>query len=223
MEIVLRQADSKQTARIATFLKKNPSKHVLTRPKEIEKAAGEGLYFVLEAEGSICGAAGVFDLNPGAVEMGGARIVPPAQGFGLQRLLQAMRIAKATLNHAGAYAIITAIDPSNDKSNKTTMRSGFQIWKSPDEDVYDACSGCAKKQEGLLGSRRCCCDFYELPLEARANAIQTVLDFPQEGKELVHRIDGRKITLRLEARMLQEEAGRGDLAEFVAASRVAKK
>lgn len=186
-KMVLRPAKPEDAANVFAFYEHWKWEGVVERSEDsLKKAAEQGLLFLIEADRSIVAASGVFDLTGVPyVEVGGTLVEPPSRGFGLQSLLFQIRFAGIVANQGwdpskkvwGAVTITTAIKPKNRDSLRGSAKAGFVPWSTPIEQCYEPCSGCKDedKLHGRLGDRKCCCDFFELPLDAARKEIRSLL------------------------------------------------
>lgn len=168
------------------------SANLLSRPYDEFKAAVEnGLFFVIEnAVGNFMAGAGVFDLaNQSEKELGMCYVKKEWRGFGLQTLLLQARVCAATLgqvpekngNHStnknydqNYAALIAGVKPANAHSAANTTELGFEPLTAPSAALFAACASCRTPPASGSG-RKCCCDFFYLSDDRRAEAIEKSL------------------------------------------------
>src|SRR5688500_12839900 len=155
------------------------SANLLSRPYDKFKSAVEnGLFFVVEnAVGNFMAGAGVFDLaDPSEKELGMCYVKKEWRGFGLQTLLLQIRICAATLGQVrdrstnrSYAALIIGVKPANEHSAVNTVEIGFEPLSTPSAALFAACAYC-RTPPALASERKCCCDFFYLSDERRADA-----------------------------------------------------
>jgi len=78
-----------------------------------------------------------------------------------------------------SYAmLITGVKPANEYSATNTMRLGFEPLATPPTALFAACGSCRTPPAPDSG-RKCCCDFFYLSDEKRAEAIEKSLQTEQ--------------------------------------------
>lgn len=160
------------------------SANLLSRPYDKFKSAVEnGLFFVVEnAAGNFMAGAGVFDLaDPGEKELGMCYVKKEWRGFGLQTLLLQIRICAATLGQVRdrstnrSYAtLIIGVKPANERSAVNTVEIGFEPLSIPSTALFAPCAYC-RTPPAPDSERKCCCDFFYLSDDRRADAIEKSL------------------------------------------------
>lgn len=58
---------------------------------------------------------------------------------------------------------------------------GFQTWRKPIPEAYLSCPQCPAKPAAIAG-RKCCCDFYYLPIEKAREAVSAALLETESGE-----------------------------------------
>ena len=133
---------------------------------ELRGAASRGLLFVIEESEVLVAATGVFDLREDAyVESGGTYVAEQLRGFGLQDLFFELRAVSVAINFGPDVRFTTAIAPDNIRSLENAIANGFIPMTPIPEQVGTPCDSCPKKAK-LVAPRICCCDFYEMPVDA---------------------------------------------------------
>ncbi len=179
----LRYADPAETGRILAYYEMNPSEFILARTRQqIAEAADHRMMVLLEYEGHMVGVSAMFDLENDAdggvssdsmtLEVGGTHIHRHFEGYGLQRILFAVRSAMALHGYGPEVSLATVINPQNDKSLHNTRAAGFVRWDTPTEALLSECAKCTK--EKLPGSR-CCSNYFILPREVQTKQVAQML------------------------------------------------
>jgi GNAT superfamily N-acetyltransferase len=160
------------------------SANLLSRPYDKFKAAVEnGLFFVVEnAVGNFMAGAGAFDLaDPSEKELGMCYVKKEWRGFGLQTLLLQIRVCAATLGQVpdrsankSYAALIIGVKPANEHSAANAAEIGFEPLATPSAALFAACAYC-RTPPALGSARKCCCDFFYLSDDRRADAIEKSL------------------------------------------------
>lgn len=198
------------------FYQKNPDPFLLPRPApEFEQAVEEGRYFVIEVNGEIIAASGIFDYDEAQpfVELAETRVIKDWQGYRLQGLLFRLRIASVILGQGkNTLQITTAIDPENEISRKTMKSINFQEWKEIIPEAFNSCPTCPNRTD----KRDCCCDYFILPTESKKQAVSTLLTESKKKEILMTNKHGQELILKCECRMLIETERRLALKEFCA-------
>lgn len=174
---ILRTATADESEQIFAFYQKANDPNVLPRPAEdIRRSAERGNFYVVEVEGLMQAAAGVFDLSPTStlVEAGGCFVAPGFRGFGLQTLLLRVRLAAVAVNEGTDSSLISAVKPDNGNSLRNVMEGGFEPWAEPSQEVLEPCVTCPCKSS-LERGRQCCCDFYRIPPDAQRQGVRKLL------------------------------------------------
>ncbi len=115
-----------------------------------------------------------------------------------------------------AVAITTAIDPGNGVSADNMRKQGFEPWAEVVAEAYASCPDCPNRARVESEQRRCCCDFFLLPVDAARERVRVLLDESAGG---VFVLPGREGRLRLDAsmcRVVMDPDYRGALADFAA-------
>lgn len=203
-----------ENATLLEFYQKNPHPFLLPRPaSEFEVAVEQGRYFIVEVEGQIVAASGIFDYDEkkSFVELAETRVVKEWQGYRLQELLFRLRIASLILSQGkNALEITTAIDPENPVSKKNMESIKFQEWKEIIPEAFKTCPNCPRKNT----ERVCCCDFYILPTESKKEAVKKLLEESRSKKIILTNKHSTELILICECLMLIEKERRLALQEF---------
>jgi hypothetical protein len=200
------------------------SANLLSRPYDAFKAAVEnGLFFVIEnAVGNFMAGAGVFDLeNPTEKELGMCYVKKEWRGFGLQTLLLQVRVCAATLGQVpekngndntnkNYAALIAGVKPANAHSAANTTELGFESLAVPSAALFAACASC-RTPPALGSGRKCCCDFFYLSDDRRAEAIEKSLQIENWSRIR----NGNQLIVTLKIRHLQDPDFRNALQDIV--------
>jgi hypothetical protein len=200
------------------------SANLLSRPYDEFKAAVEnGLFFVIEnAVGNFMAGAGVFDLaNPTEKELGMCYVKKEWRGFGLQTLLLQVRVCAATLGQVpekngndntnkNYAALIAGVKPANAHSAANTTELGFEPLAVPSAALFAACASC-RTPPALGSGRKCCCDFFYLSDDRRAEAIEKSLQMENWSRIR----NGNQLIVTLKIRHLQDPDFRNALQDIV--------
>jgi hypothetical protein len=200
------------------------SANLLSRPYDEFKAAVEnGLFFIIEnAVGNFMAGAGVFDLeNPTEKELGMCYVKKEWRGFGLQTLLLQVRVCAATLGQVpekngncsrnkNYAALIAGVKPANAHSAANTTELGFEPLAVPSAALFAACASC-RTPPALGSGRKCCCDFFYLSDDRRAEAIEKSLQMENWSRIR----NGNRLIITLEIRHLQDPDFRNGLQDIV--------
>ena len=206
-----------------TELPLEESANLLWRPyDEFKTAVENGLFFVIEnAVGSFMAGAGVFDLPDSAEkELGMCYVKKEWRGYGLQALLLQIRICAATLgqvpdksgNDAATKsfaALITGVKPANEHSAANTEQLGFESLPTPPPALFNACASC-RTPPAPDSERKCCCDFFYLSDDRRAEAIEKSLRMENWSRTR----NGRELIVALKIRHLLDADFRNALHEI---------
>ena len=141
--------------------------------------------------------------------------VTPVQGFGLQDLFFRVRVASIVVTQGPAIGITTAVDPKNERSVRTTLKQGFTLWPAPIDEAFDSCLTCPHS----VAHRKCCCDFYLLPVASARAAVSKLLLESAAGEIVLSNKNNDQLRIECAGcRFLAEEEIRSMLEEFVAGS-----
>jgi hypothetical protein len=179
----LRDASLEEAERVLTFYRANPHKFLLPRPEsEFRKAIARGNFLVVEIGERLVAASGIFDYSDGTpyVELAETAVSTEVQGHGLQALFFRQRIATVVVSQGPSVTITTAVDPRNVKSAENARQAGFQPWPQPVPEAYVSCPLCPNRPAASAG-RKCCCDFFCLPVEKAREAVSTALRESESG------------------------------------------
>jgi hypothetical protein len=126
-------------------------------------------------------ASGIFDYSDDTpyVELAETSVAPEVQGYGLQALFIRHRTAKVVVSQGPSVTITTAINPGNDISIRNARKAGFQSWE-PVPEAFLSCPQCPSKPTAHAG-RKCCCDFFYLPIDKAREAVSTALQESDSG------------------------------------------
>lgn len=215
---ILRPPKREEARRVVNFYEANSREFLLPRPDtDFTGAVARGQHFVIEKDGEIVAASGIFEYGEHLpyVEVSETLTLPPVQGFGLQALFYRVRFASIVVTQGPAIGITTAVDPRNKRSVRTTLKQGFALWSVPIPEAFESCHTCPHS----VAHRKCCCDFYLLPVaSARAAVAQLLLESATGEIVLLNKNNDE---LRIDCagcRFLGEEEIRSMLEEFVAGS-----
>src|SRR4051812_19749511 len=174
-KLILRAIKAAESARVQAAYEAWGDGFVLPRPEADYRAAAEkGLFFVVEREGAIVAATGVYDLIDGSkVETGSTYVEKTFRGYGVQQLFFQVRIASVVVTQGTGVEITTAVNPSNHHSLTNAQKAGFVPMSAVAEQIAP-CISCPKKAN-LPDERICCCDFWTLPIDKRRSTVQTLL------------------------------------------------
>lgn len=217
---ILRAAIPDESGRLHKALEQWDDPYVLGRPESELKAAAEaGLFFIITdlADSKVLGTSAVFNLrNDEYVEIGTTYVGEELRGFRLQALFMRIRIASVVWSQGPTVQITTAIDPTNDRSLKSTRRCGFCEMGTLLDEQLAPCVGCNKRPPP--GSANpCCCGFFVLPIDAARSQVQKLLDQVVSGVvSLRNEETGEEIELFVKAKAATDPDARTALAEFVA-------
>lgn len=110
--------------------------------------------------------------------------------------------------------ITTAIDPGNRPSAANMRNQGFGPWAEVVPEAYESCSSCPNRTSATDQRRRCCCDFFLLPLDAARERVRDLLiesandGFVLRGKNGTRQLDASK------CKIISDEDYRLALSEF---------
>jgi hypothetical protein len=190
--------------------------NVVPRPRrEYDEAARSGFFYIIESNGRLIAAAGLFYLVENLAslrEVGSAYVIPPMRGFKLQQLLLNARMAAAGLFLDDVnLKLITAVKPENEASRQSVSNVGFVLWPDPLPEAFEPCAHCISRSN-LSSGRKCCCDFYILPKAQICMAASSLLQ-----NELWHQIrpDGAELVVECKPQFLTNEVYRTALQELV--------
>lgn len=214
-EATLRDATPKDLANILRFFEDANDPNVLPRPKEdYQRSVESGGFYLIEVDGQLVAAAGVFYLNEydiGPLEMGACYVVPAFRGFKLQKLLVLPRVAYATILDDEDAPIYTAIKPDNLPSRKSVMGVGFEPLQEHVPLLFEPCAAC-KSQPDSSSDRKCCCDFFHIPMYRKCSEIRKLLAFQTVT---LPRKDGAHMMVTLDVQLLTEPLYCAALKSFV--------
>ncbi len=158
-------------------------------------------------------ASGIFEYGEQLpyVEVSETIALPPVVGFGLQALFFRVRIASIVVTQGPAIGITTAVDPNNRHSVGTTLKQGFTLWSVPIFEAFQSCFACPHSVE----HRKCCCDFYLLPVASAREAVSKLLSESATGEIVLTNKDKDELRINCaECRFLAEEEIRDMLKDF---------
>ena len=214
----LRPPKREEARRVISFYEANRRQFLLPRPvSDFTNAVERGQHFVIEIGGEIVAASGIFDYGEHLpyVEVSETLAVPLVQGFGLQDLFFRVRFASIVVTQGPAIGITTAVDPKNERSVRTTLKQGFVLWPAPIDAAFDSCLTCPHS----VAHRKCCCDFYLLPLASARAAVSKLLLESAAGEIVLSNKNNDELRIECAGcRFLGEEEIRSMLEEFVAGS-----
>ena len=200
------------------FYNSNPAPFLLPRPAvDFEKAIERGQHFIVELDNTILAASGIFDYGNGSgpgeyVEFSETLVLPKLQGFGLQRLFFRLRLASMISSQGPSIRATTAIDQGNRASVSSTLDLGFELWLNPIPEAYESCPTCPHKPK----DQKCCCNFYQLPLEKAKVAISEMLTESATRKIKLRNRHNDEITLdSARCQAITRDDSRRALADFV--------
>jgi hypothetical protein len=171
--------------RVLAFYRQNSHRFLLPRPEaQFQNAVTRGNFLLVEIGAKIVAASGIFDYSDAEpyVELAETSVTKAVQGHGLQALFFRHRIASVVVSQGPSVVITTAVDPGNDFSVRNVSQLGFQPWRQPIPEAYLSCPQCRAKPASNSG-RKCCCDFYYLPIEKARGAVSAAL-LESESSEL---------------------------------------
>ena len=146
---ILRAASPDESGRVFKALEKWADPYVLGRPEsELRAAVETGLFFVVTDLGDrdILATSAVFSLRDGEyVEVGTTYVDEELRGFRLQELFFRIRIGAIVWSQGTSIKITTAIDPTNDRSLKSTHTCGFCDMTVPIAEQLAPCVDCKKR------------------------------------------------------------------------------
>lgn len=216
--VILRPPKREEARRVITFYEANSREFLLPRPDtDFRGAVERGQHFVIEKDGEIVAASGIFEYGEQLpyVEVSETLALPPVQGFGLQALFFRVRFASIVVTQGPAIGITTAVDPKNERSVRTTLKQGFALWPAPISEAFESCLACPHS----VAHRKCCCDFYLLPVGSAKAAISKLLLESAAGEIVLTNKNSDELRINYaECRFLAEEEIRSMLEEFVAGS-----
>jgi hypothetical protein len=215
---ILRAASPDESGRVFKALEKWADPYVLGRPEsELRAAAETGLFFVVTDLGdrNILATSAVFSLRDGEyVEVGTTYVDEELRGFRLQELFFRIRIGAIVWSQGTSIKITTAIDPTNDRSLKSTRTCGFRDMIVPIAEQLAPCVDC-KKRPAPESGRPCCCNFYLLPDDAARNAVRGLLEQVIGGVATLRNGSGDEIEFDVKAKVATDPDARTALGEFV--------
>lgn len=216
---ILRAATPDESGRLHKALEKWADPYVLGRPEsELKTAAETGLFFVVTdlANSEILGTSAVFSVRDGEyVEVGTTYVDERLRGFRLQELFFRIRIASVVWSQGTDVKITTAIDPTNEKSLRSTRTCGFCDMKDLIHEQLSPCVDCSKRPTSGSG-RQCCCNFYVLPDDAARRAVKSLLGQVSNGTTSLRNSAGDELDIRIKAKVATDPDALTALAEFVA-------
>jgi hypothetical protein len=180
----LRVAGLDEADRVLAFYQQNSHRFLLPRPeRDFQKAVKRGNFLVVEIGGKLVAASGIFDYSEGEpyVELAETSVTTAVQGYGLQALFFRHRIASVVVSQGPSVTITTAVDPANGISVRNASRVGFQAWRKPILEAYLSCPRCPAKP-AANAERKCCCDFYYLPIQKAREAVSAALLETESGE-----------------------------------------
>ena len=182
---------------LKAFYDENPHPNVRPRPNDVLEQAVQTHVFTVfrDAKAKICGAAGIFDYVDSDYFEIGATIVLTG-GFGLQKLLIAIRLLSISSNTSGDVPVFTIIKKSGaEKSHSSIEKMGFVLWPEPDSKmIEDRCSTL-----NILPPQDVNYYIFEWTPEHLRNLAETFLRFYDQSK--LSR-NGRTVSLRFDHRWL---------------------
>jgi hypothetical protein len=216
---ILRAASPDESSQLLKALEKWADPYVLARPESELKAAAEtGLFFLVTDPNNseILATSAVFSLRDGEyVEVGTTYVDERLRGYRLQELFFRIRIASVVWSQGTSIRITTAIDPTNERSLKSTRSSGFCDMTTLIDEQIGPCVDCKKRPSADTG-RVCCCNFYELPDDAARAAVKELLEQVVGGITTLRNRSGDEIELLVAAKVATDADARTALGEFVA-------
>jgi len=165
-----------QPEEVLSFYRSAPDPFLLPRPeRDFRLAVERGQHFIVGRGPRIEAAAGVFDYGHDLpfVELSETRVSDPLRGFGLQRLFLLVRVASVVAFQGPGVLCTCAVDPGNTRSLANVESVGFRPWNAPPPEALASCPECPRRP--VSGHRRCCCDFYALPVEQARGAVGAFL------------------------------------------------
>jgi hypothetical protein len=135
------------------------------------------------------------------------------RGFRLQELFFRIRIASVVWSQGTGIQITTAIDPSNERSLRSTRTCGFRDMTELIDEQLVPCAGCTKRPAAGSG-RACCCNFYVLPDDAARGAVRAFLEQVVSGAATLRNGAGDELPLRVTAKVATDPDARAALAAF---------
>lgn len=218
--MTLRTANEGDQKSLFNLYRNQNEKFLLPRPEnEFTAAIHRGQYFLIEENNQILAASGVFDYseNEPFVELAETYVSPTIRGYGLQELFFHIRIASVVLFQGPSVQITTAIDPKNDRSLTNMNKQGFTKW-SPIPEAYLSCRSCPNKPSKwtiiFCNPRKCCCDYYVLPVDQSRIAVSNLLMAFQNGSIRLQSREGQVKNLQVTCRILLKPELRLSLHEF---------
>jgi hypothetical protein len=212
---MMRNATVDEVDPIYQFYRNANDPNVLPRPKEdYYAAARRGLFYIIESNGQLIAAAGLFYLGENLaspMEVGSAYVVPPMRGFKLQLLLLNARIVAAWLFLHADLKLITAVKPENEASRQSVSNVGFVPWLDPIPEAFKPCAHCMSRPN-LSSDRKCCCDFYIL---SKAQLYMAVSSLLQNERWHQIRPDGAELVVECKPQFLTNQKYRTALQELV--------
>jgi hypothetical protein len=172
---------------------------------------------VAETDGVLSAMAGVFDLGPiRYVEVGGTYVDEIVRGFGMQELLFRIRFASVIFMEGPGMGILTAVDPSNKVSTHNALTCGFEEWPNPVPELFEPCESCPKREATLAKGRRCCCEFFLLPIEHARREVQNLLNAADASGTVkkMNKRTGERVGIVIRSQLLTEH--RALLEAFIA-------
>jgi hypothetical protein len=216
---ILRVASPDESGRLHQALERWADPYVLGRPESDLKAAAEaGLFFVVTdlRDSEILATSAVFSLRETEyVEVGTTYVDDRLRGFRLQELFFRIRIGSIVWSQGTSIRITTAIDPTNERSLRSTLTCGFGDMSDPIGEQLGPCVDCNKRPRPGSG-RPCCCNFYILPNEAARRAVRELLNQVNGGMVTLRHASGEEIELQVTTKVVMDPDARVGLAEFVA-------
>lgn len=215
--LVLRPARQDEGRRVVDFYDKHREPFLLPRPDtDFQRAVARGQHFLLERDDDIAAASGVFDYSEQSrfVELSETLVLEDLRGYGLQGVFFRLRIASVVAMQGTSVGITTAIDPGNGASAHNMLKQGFEPWTEVVSEAYASCPTCMHRSRVESEHRRCCCDFFLLPVEAARERVRILLD-ESAGSEILLR--GKSGGLRLDVsacRIVSDRDYRAALKDF---------
>jgi hypothetical protein len=143
---LMRPANERDLDNILRFFTEVGDPNVLPRPAEdYRRAVTSGLFYLVEVEGHIAAAAGIFFLREelhSPLEMGSCYVAPVIRGFGIQKLLIRVRVAASVAFLDPDADICTAVKPKNKQSINSILSAGFVPLTQRIPLLLEPCGSC---------------------------------------------------------------------------------
>lgn len=181
-----------------------------------------------DANDQLLGIAGIlsvgsFDPSTPQVEFGGTILDPEIRGFGLQRLLFAVRTASLAWNWVHSWPPTwTVIAPDAVGSVINASRFGFSEIQGADgnrpehvqadRELFEACANCDKREPDF-GEYDCCSNIYRLFRNSAAVRIRRLLTNTENDSVLEFSNGDQTIELELDLKLLSRSDRRRTLQE----------